>query len=144
MAKSKARVKIDAHEARLAAQREVYAQLDKIQAEMSGQISRDFMAMTMLVLHDEYGFGNKRLLNVFARVADMAEALNMGLLSFKDIRDTLVEEVGIDVEKQQVQRRKGDARWTPVRQPARGAQVRGAKGDGGGGQDRAAGAAAEV
>lgn len=144
MAKNKARVKIDAHEARLAAQREVYAQLDKIQADMSRQMTRDYMACLLLVLHDEYGFGNKRLLNVFARVADMAEALNMGLLSFKDIRETLIEEVGIDVEKQQVQRRKGDARWTPVRQPARGPKVRGAKGDGSSGQDRAAGAAAEV
>ena len=144
MAKNKARVKIDAHEARLAAQREVYAQLDKIQADMSRKMTRDYMACLLLVLHDEYGFGNKRLLNVFARVADMAEALNMGLLSFKDIRETLIEEVGIDVEKQQVQRRKGDARWSPVRQPARGAQVRRAEADGGSRQDRAAGAAAEV
>lgn len=144
MAKNKARVKIDAHEARLAAQREVYAQLDKIQADMSRQMTRDYMACLLLVLHDEYGFGNKRLLNVFARVADMAEALNMGLLSFKDIRETLIEEVGIDVEKQQVQRRKGDARWSPVRQPARGQKVRGAKADGGSGQDRAAGTSAEV
>ena len=60
MAKNKARVKIDAHEARLAAQREVYAQLDKIQADMSRQMTRDYMACLLLVLHDEYGFGNKR------------------------------------------------------------------------------------
>lgn len=144
MAKSKARVKIDAHEARLAAQREVYAQLDKIQAEMSGQISRDFMAMTMLVLHDEYGFGNKRLLHVYARVADMADSLNQGLLTFADIRQTLIEEVNIDVEKQQVQRKKGDARWSPVRQPARSTKVRRVEGAGGGGKDRAAGATAKV
>ena len=51
MAKNKARVKIDAHEARLAAQREVYAQLDKIQADMSRQMTRDYMACLLLVLH---------------------------------------------------------------------------------------------
>lgn len=140
----KRRVKIDAHEARLAAQQEVYAQVEKIQSELSRQMTRDYMACLLLVLHDEYGFGTKRLLNVFARVADMAEAINMGLLSFGDIRETLIKEVGIDVENQQVQRKKGDARWTPVRQPARGQKVRGAKGDGSSGQDRAAGAAAEV
>ena len=35
MAKCKTRVKIDAHEARLAAQREIYEQVDKIQADLS-------------------------------------------------------------------------------------------------------------
>lgn len=144
MAKHKARVKIDAHEARLAAQREIYAQVDKIQAELSKQMTRDYMACLMLVLHDEYGFGTKRLLNVFARVADMAEALNEGFLTFKDIRETLIKEVDIDIENQQVQRKKGDARWSPVRQSARGAKVRGAEGAGGGGKDRAAGATAKV
>lgn len=123
MAKNKARVKIDAHEARLAAQREVYAQLDKIQADMSRQMTRDYMACLLLVLHDEYGFGNKRLLNVFARVADMAEALNQGLLTFADIRQTLIEEVNIDVENQQVQRKQGDSRWSPVRQSSRSQKV---------------------
>ena len=144
MAKHKTRVRIDAHEARLAAQREVYEQIDKIQEEMSAKIARDFMACLLLVLRDEYGFGEKRLLNVYARVADMADSLNKKLLTFEDIRNTLIEEVNIDVENRQVQRRKGDARWTPVRQPARGAKVRGAEGTGGGGKDRAAGAAASV
>ena len=123
MAKRNTRVRIDAHEARLAAQREVYAQLDKIQEEMSRQMTRDYMACLLLVLHDEYGFGNKRLLNVFARVADMAEALNQGLLTFSDIRQTLIEEVNIDVENQQVQRKQGDSRWSPVRQPPRSQKV---------------------
>lgn len=144
MAKKAKRPPFSAHEARLAAQREVYAQVEKIQEEVSRQMTRDYMALLLLVLHDEYGFGNKRLLHVFARVADMAEAVNMGLVSFGDIRDTLYEEVNIDIENQQVQRKKGDPRWTPVRQPAGGKQVRGAEGAGDGGKDHAAGAAAKV
>lgn len=118
MAKKARRPEPSAHAARLAAQREVYAQVEKIQAELSHQMTRDYMSLLLLVLHDEYGFGNKRLLHVFARVADMAEAVNMGLVSFGDIRQTLYEEVNIDIENQQVQRKKGDARWVPVRQSA--------------------------
>lgn len=84
--------------------------------ELSARISRDFMAMVLLVLHDEFGFGRKRLMRVYTRVADMADALNKGLLTFADIRQTLIEEVDIDIEQEQVQRKSGGDRWSPVRQ----------------------------
>lgn len=129
-----------AYAAEQAARRYVEERVDEITAN----VSKDYTAMALLVLHDEFGFGLKRLQRVYCRLCDMADSLNGRYLTFQDIRQTLIEEVGFDIEKEQVQRRKGDARWSPVRQPERGKKVRGVESVGGGGEDRSAGTATEV
>lgn len=55
------------------------------------------MLLTIMVLHDKFGFGEKRLFRFIDEEAKLLEAYNEGYLNVQDIEDTLKEEVGIEV-----------------------------------------------
>lgn len=84
-----------AHEARLAAQREVYAQVEKIRAELNAQMTPRYMAMFAFALHEEFGFGKARLGRVLGRVWELSEAMEEGYLTFEDLLETLEKECEI-------------------------------------------------
>ena len=80
-------------------------------AEIAGTIARDYLLMLMFVLHDEHGFGKKRLMHIYTRICDMSDAINDGLITFEDIRKTLVDECHWDIDKAYIERKQDEVYW---------------------------------
>ncbi len=102
--------------ARQAAERYVSERVD----EISGEIARDYLLVLMLVLHDEYGFGKKRIMHIYTRVCDISDSISRGLMTFEDIRQTLINECRWDIDKAQVERKQGEAYWHAVEEVEHG------------------------
>lgn len=96
--------------ARQAAERYVNERVEQI----AGEIARDYLLVLMLVLHDEYGFGKKRIMHIYTRVCDISDSISRGLMTFEDIRQTLINECRWDIDKAQVERKQGEAYWHAV------------------------------
>ena len=96
--------------ARQAAERYVNERVEQI----AGEIARDYLLILMLVLHDEYGFGKKRIMHTYTRVCDVSDSVSNGLITFEDIRQTLINECRRDIDKAQVERKQGEAYWHAV------------------------------
>lgn len=93
--------------ARQAAERYVNEKIE----EIAGGIARDYLLILMLVLHDEYGFGKKRIMHTYTRVCDISDSVSNGLITFEDIRQTLIEECRWDIDNAYVERRQDEAYW---------------------------------
>ena len=89
--------------ARQAAERYVSERVD----EIAGEIARDYLLVLMLVLHDEYGYGKKRIMHIYTRVCDISDSISRGLMTFEDIRQTLIKECRWDIDNAQVERKQG-------------------------------------
>lgn len=96
--------------AREAAERYVNERVEQI----AGEIARDYLLILMLVLHDEFGFGKKRIMHTYTRVCDISDSISRGLMTFEDIRQTLINECRWDIDKAQVERKQGEAYWHAV------------------------------
>lgn len=96
--------------ARQAAERYVSERVDEIASE----IARDYLLILMLVLHDEYGFGKRRIMHVYTRVCDLSDSVSKGLMTFEDVRQALIDECKWDIDKACVERKEGEAYWRPV------------------------------
>lgn len=55
------------------------------------------LAAPMLILRDEFGFGEKRLMKFYEAYVDMYDSIEKGYLDIEDIVDTLREEVNIEL-----------------------------------------------
>lgn len=53
------------------------------------QLIIDFLGLTMQVLHDEFGFGDKRLKRYGQRVNDNLDCINADYVTFADILENL-------------------------------------------------------
>lgn len=93
--------------ARQAAERYVNEKIE----EIAGGIARDYTLILMLVLHDELGFGKKRIMQIYTRVCDISDSVSNGLITFEDIRQTLIKECKWDVDNAYVERRQDEAYW---------------------------------
>lgn len=51
--------------------------------------------MFCLVLHDKFGFGEKRIKKLLEYKFELSDALDNGLLTFEDIKETLRNEVNL-------------------------------------------------
>ena len=51
----------------------------------------DLMIMSLMVLHDKYGFGEKRLKKFHTEIASLGECLIAGTVNLDDIKDYLQE-----------------------------------------------------
>ena len=51
----------------------------------------DLMIMSLMVLHDKYGFGEKRLKKFHTELASLGECLIAGTVNLDDIKDYLQE-----------------------------------------------------
>lgn len=56
------------------------------------------MAMSIEVLHDEFGFAKKRCERFKERFEKKAECMVAGYVTWKDITDNLKDEMGIDIK----------------------------------------------
>ena len=56
-----------------------------------------YSASVALVLHDKWGFGQKRLTRVVGQINDLFESILLDYVSIEDIRKTLKEETGVDL-----------------------------------------------
>ena len=93
--------------ARQAADRYVNEKIE----EIAGTIARAYLLMLMFVLHDEHGFGKKRLMHIYTRLCDMSESINDGLITFEDIRKTLVDECHWDIDNAYIERNQDEVYW---------------------------------
>lgn len=87
------------------AQQEAYAYTDKLRGELVIELTPKFMVLFLFVLHDELGFGKKRLMRILTRVQDLSDSIDKRYITFRDLIDTLYEETGVDLrgmEKKQV------------------------------------------
>ena len=93
--------------ARQAAERYVNEKIE----EIAGGITRGYLLMLMFVLHDEFGFGKKRIMHIYTRVCDISDSINDGLITFEDIHKTLIEECKWDIDNAYVERKQDEAYW---------------------------------
>lgn len=56
------------------------------------------MFAPMMVLRDYFGFGGQRLKRFYENLIDMYDSIDKDYLDLEDIRKTLREEAGIDLE----------------------------------------------
>lgn len=54
--------------------------------------------ISLLVLRDKYGFGKKRLSEFMEHATNLLESLSESRLDFIDIRDTIKNETGFEVD----------------------------------------------
>jgi hypothetical protein len=57
-----------------------------------------YIHATGLALRDELGFGKERITKVLKRINDIADSVNKDYISFKDIENTLKEEINLVIE----------------------------------------------
>ena len=50
--------------------------------------------LSLMALHDEYGFGGKRLKVFAAKVMNLLDSFDKGYISFDDLEQTIKEETG--------------------------------------------------
>lgn len=55
------------------------------------------LLMVLWVLHDKFGFGNKRLMRMADEINELAEEMNMNLLGEKDIIKALKDECDLEI-----------------------------------------------
>ena len=55
----------------------------------------DLMIMSLMVLHDKYGFGEKRLKKFHTEIASLGECLIAGTVKLEDIREYLRENCNV-------------------------------------------------
>ena len=56
------------------------------------------MYAPMMILRDFFGFGGQRLKKFYLALIDMYDSIDKNYLDLEDIRNTLREEAGIDLE----------------------------------------------
>lgn len=54
--------------------------------------------ISVLVLRDKYGFGKKRLGDFMEYSSILVKDMSDGRLDFRDIRDTILEETGVEIK----------------------------------------------
>ena len=57
------------------------------------------MAVPMMILRDEFGFGGKRLVKFYEAFIDLYDSIDKKYLDLKDIIKTIKEETGIEIVK---------------------------------------------
>lgn len=62
--------------------------------EKASQLS---MAVPMMVLRDEFGFGQKRLLDFYNAFVELYDSISKGYLNINDIIKTINEETGVEI-----------------------------------------------
>lgn len=95
MSKKRKSPRMTPHDATLAAQREVYSQINKIHDELVQQLSSRINAAYAYSLHEVYGYGEIRFSRLLEHVTKTMEAIDEGYLTFEDLIETLDKECGI-------------------------------------------------
>lgn len=84
-----------------AVKKEVEKEVEKIRERVISDVARDIVwnyhLLWMLALRDEFRFSTSRMKRVLDRVSENADALEKKYMTFDDIRQTMIDEIGIDV-----------------------------------------------
>lgn len=72
-------------------------EMDKAAQKIKEQILDTVLAMSVMVLRDEFGFGKKRLDQFKARFNLKTECMNDGLVTWADILEAIRDETGIEL-----------------------------------------------
>ena len=76
-----------------------------------GRVSATCFAVTAMVLHDKYGYGKKRLNDVFDYIYDLFDSVYKDYCTVDEIKECLLAELGMDLtllEKKFTKKRDGD------------------------------------
>ena len=63
-----------------------------------------YEAVLVLALHDKLGFGEKRARRFMKYVRDTFDSVQQGYVDLDEIKDTVKEEVGIDIQKEFIEK----------------------------------------
>lgn len=74
-----------------------HREMDKAAQKIKEQILDTVLAMSIMVLKDEFGFGKKRLDQFKARFNLKTECMNDGLVTWADILEAIRDETGIEL-----------------------------------------------
>ena len=74
-----------------------HREMDKAAQKIKEQILDTVLAMSVMVLRDEFGFGKKRLDQFKARFNLKTECMNDGLVTWADILEAIRDETGIEL-----------------------------------------------
>lgn len=61
-----------------------------------------YMMLTLLILHDEFGFGQKRAEKFTAAFYELLESYNQGRIKVGDMKQRILDELGMIVEGPEV------------------------------------------
>lgn len=89
------------------------AELNVATQPMRHNLLQSVLAMSILTLRDEFGFGRKRAEQFLDRFLFKSECLGDKFLDWKDVHDIILEELGMDLEinvmrEQEKNRKLGD------------------------------------
>lgn len=70
---------------------------DKGRADAIKRATDLSMAVPMMVLRDEFGFGQKRLLDFHNAFVELYDSISKGYLNINDIIKTINEETGVEI-----------------------------------------------
>lgn len=67
--------------------------------QATDDVVRTLIAIPVLVLHDKWGFGQKRLERFVVQMVEVLDSYEKGLVSMDDLMDVLKDEAGIDLRE---------------------------------------------
>lgn len=71
----------------------------RLEKPVIARVRATTLASCVLVLHDKFGFGKKRLEKFCGEVTDMYDSIHGEFLSFEDVKKAIYDELGIDFDK---------------------------------------------
>ena len=72
-------------------------ELQKMEAKWTHNASTLALCAFLSVMHDKEGYGAKRLKRVYDNVEKLSQEITEGRLDLKDIRDAMLEEIGVEL-----------------------------------------------
>ena len=98
--KKKVKVSVNADEIDAYVKKRVLAEKESIlkheREKMIATVREWFLLESALVLHDDYGFGRKRLADYLQRHIAKIKAMEVEKCSYQEIEDVLKDEIGFD------------------------------------------------
>lgn len=88
-----------AYEKKAEREKMIQAVVKRCEVPIMARVRCITLASCVLVLHDKFGFGKKRLEKFVGEVADTFDSLNEGYINFEDIKATIYDELGIDFDE---------------------------------------------
>lgn len=72
-------------------------ELRKMESTWTHNASTLALCAFLSVMHDKEGYGAKRLKRVYDNVEKLSQEITEGRLNLKDIRDAMLEEIGVEL-----------------------------------------------
>lgn len=78
---------------------------EKIKNAIADELSYVAIVALAMAAHDEFDFGRKRIMRLVTRFLNEFNAMADGYASLEDMKETLLEETGIDFDKELFERK---------------------------------------